>query len=111
MQGLLAAFMNPPADDEGGFNSWYDEEHVPLRLATFGDESLISRSSGRRVLSRAEKFDEVTLDFSGIRTVGQAFADEIFRVFQRNHPEVILRPINANTQITSMISRARSRGE
>jgi len=36
MQGLLAAFMNPPADDEGGFNSWYDEEHVPLRLAVPG---------------------------------------------------------------------------
>jgi hypothetical protein len=36
MQGLLAAFMNPPVDDEGGFNTWYDEEHVPLRLAVPG---------------------------------------------------------------------------
>jgi hypothetical protein len=36
MQGLLAAFMNPPADDEDGFNAWYDEEHVPLRVATPG---------------------------------------------------------------------------
>lgn len=36
MQGLLAAFMNPPADDEDGFNAWYDEEHVPNRLALPG---------------------------------------------------------------------------
>jgi hypothetical protein len=36
MHGLLAAFMNPPLDDEAGFNAWYDEEHVPLRLALPG---------------------------------------------------------------------------
>jgi hypothetical protein len=36
MQGLLAAFMNPPADDEAGFNAWYDDEHVPNRLAVEG---------------------------------------------------------------------------
>jgi hypothetical protein len=36
MQGLLVAFMNPPADDEAGFNAWYDEEHVPLRLEVPG---------------------------------------------------------------------------
>jgi hypothetical protein len=36
MQGLLAAFMNPPSDDEAGFNAWYDEEHVPNRIALPG---------------------------------------------------------------------------
>jgi hypothetical protein len=36
MQGLLVTFMNPPADDEAGFNAWYDQEHVPLRLAVPG---------------------------------------------------------------------------
>jgi hypothetical protein len=36
MQGLLAAFMNPPADAEAEFNAWYDEEHVPNRLAVTG---------------------------------------------------------------------------
>ncbi len=35
MQGLLVAFMNPPAD-EAAFNAWYDEEHVPLRLGVPG---------------------------------------------------------------------------
>jgi hypothetical protein len=36
MQGLLVASMNPPADDEAGFNAWYDQEHVPNRLAVAG---------------------------------------------------------------------------
>jgi hypothetical protein len=36
MHGLLAAFMNPPPDDEAGFNAWYDDEHVPNRLAVPG---------------------------------------------------------------------------
>jgi hypothetical protein len=35
MQGLLVAFMNPPAD-EAAFNAWYDEEHVPLRVGVPG---------------------------------------------------------------------------
>ena len=32
---MLVAFMVPPADEDA-FNAWYDEEHVPLRLATPG---------------------------------------------------------------------------
>jgi hypothetical protein len=35
VQGLLIAFMNAP-DDEAAFNAWYDDEHVPLRLAIPG---------------------------------------------------------------------------
>jgi uncharacterized protein (TIGR02118 family) len=34
-KGLLVAMMNPPADEDG-FNAWYDEEHVPLRLGVPG---------------------------------------------------------------------------
>jgi hypothetical protein len=36
MKGLLAAFMNPPADAEREFNAWYDDEHVPNRQAVPG---------------------------------------------------------------------------
>jgi hypothetical protein len=31
MTALLVAMMNPPTDEDA-FNTWYDEEHVPLRL-------------------------------------------------------------------------------
>jgi hypothetical protein len=33
---LLIVFMNPPADDQAAWDAWYDDEHVPTRLATPG---------------------------------------------------------------------------
>ena len=83
---------------------------VPLSLATLIEESLMSRSSAKRVLARIDRFDEVIMDFAGIRSVGQAFADEIFRVFALAHPHVRLIPVNANEQVTSMIRRAQAAG-
>jgi len=86
----------------------FAKTHVPLRLALFGDESLVSRSSAKRVLSRVERFDEVLLDFKRVKSVSPAFADEIFRVFANQHSHVRLIAINANEQVTSMIRRAQS---
>ncbi len=33
---VLFSEMTPPADQEGAFNAWYDEEHIPLRMAVSG---------------------------------------------------------------------------
>jgi hypothetical protein len=33
--------MEPPAGREGEFESWYDEEHIPLRMAIAGFESAV----------------------------------------------------------------------
>jgi anti-sigma regulatory factor (Ser/Thr protein kinase) len=81
---------------------------VPVKLATLIEESLMSRSSAKRVLARIDRFDEAIMDFAGIKSIGQAFADEIFRVFPLDHPQVRLIPINANEQVTSMIRRAQA---
>ncbi len=35
---------------------------------------------------RFERFQTVVLDFTGVEEIGQDFADEVFRVFQRAHP-------------------------
>jgi len=80
--------------------------HVPVGLARYGDENLVSRSQAKRLMGRVEKFREVVLDFSGVNTIGQAFADEIFRVFQQQHPHVKLRWFNANSEVEAMIKRA-----
>jgi hypothetical protein len=80
--------------------------HVPVGLARYGDENLVSRSQAKRLMARVEKFREVVLDFSGVNTIGQAFADEIFRVFQQQHPDVRLRWFNANNDVETMIKRA-----
>jgi len=79
--------------------------HVPLSLATYGDENLISRSQARRLLARFNQFQEVLLDYQGIESIGQAFADEIYRIYARNNPEVKIVSINTNEQIRKMIKR------
>jgi hypothetical protein len=46
----------------------------------------------------------VELDFEGIEGVGQGFVDELFRVWQNNHPQTRLVPVRANRSILSMIA-------
>jgi biotin operon repressor/anti-sigma regulatory factor (Ser/Thr protein kinase) len=84
----------------------FSRTHVPISLAQFGPDTLISRSQAKRILTRFNRFKEVLLDFSGVEFIGQAFADEIFRVFQTAHPEVRLIAINAAPSVSGMIRRA-----
>lgn len=79
---------------------------VPVRLAKVGEDNLVSRSQAKRLLQRVERFRCVVLDFSGIDRVGQAFADEIFRVFANEHPEVELIAMHAVPEVQQMIRRA-----
>jgi hypothetical protein len=55
-------------------------------------------------------FKKVLFDFSDVPTIGQAFADEIFRVFAMNHPHIELVPIHTNSEVKRMIDRARFAG-
>lgn len=79
---------------------------VPVKLAQYGDENLVSRSQAKRLLARVDRFETVILDFNGVESVGQAFADEIFRVFAAQHPNVALLELNAGPAVKRMISRA-----
>jgi anti-sigma regulatory factor (Ser/Thr protein kinase) len=80
---------------------------VPVNLARYGDDKLVSRSQAKRVLARVELFKTVVFDFDGVDTVGQSFADEIFRVFFLQHPEINLIPINMSEEVGKMVKRAR----
>jgi hypothetical protein len=51
-------------------------------LARYGNESLVSRSQAKRLLARIDRFKIVIFDFEGIEQIGQAFANEVFRVFK-----------------------------
>jgi len=81
---------------------------VPVRLAQYGDERLVSRSQAKRLLVRVDKFRVVVFDFSGVEAIGQAFADEVFRVFRKQHPEMQIMSLNASKDVAQMISRAES---
>jgi anti-sigma regulatory factor (Ser/Thr protein kinase) len=81
---------------------------VPVFLAQEPDQPLISRSQAKRVLNRFERFKNVMLDFDGIESIGQAFADEIFRVYAQAHPQIKLEYRNASASVAKMIKRAQS---
>jgi anti-sigma regulatory factor (Ser/Thr protein kinase) len=81
---------------------------VPVRLAQYGEDKLISRSQAKRLLARVDLFKTVLFDFRSVETIGQAFADEIFRVFASSHAEMELTPINASPQVQQMINAART---
>lgn len=82
----------------------FDKTEVKIRLFTMGTV-YISRSQARRVLVGLEKFKSIIFDFDKVPTVGQAFADEIFRVFIQNHPEIKIQAINTNEAVQFMIDR------
>ena len=82
------------------------ENKITVHLAEeYLGEHLISRSIARRILSNIEKFKVIFLDFNGVKTIGQAFADEIFRVFRNKHKEITILPINMNEEVKFMIKR------
>jgi len=94
-----------------GDNFGFTKTIVPVRLAQYGDEKLVSRSQAKRLLERVDRFKIVILDFKEVESIGQAFADETFRVFKQQHPHMDIMPINANELVTQMINRVESAGE
>ena len=76
---------------------------VPVKLAQYGNDKLISRSQARRVLARIELFQTVVFDFTDVPIIGKAFADEIFRVFALQHPKIHLMALKTNSQVKKMI--------
>ena len=83
----------------------FDKTEILVRLFVQGTV-YISRSQARRILSGLEKYKVIVLDFDKVITIGQAFADEIFRVFQQRHPKIKIEPINMIESIKFMIDRA-----
>jgi anti-sigma regulatory factor (Ser/Thr protein kinase)/biotin operon repressor len=79
---------------------------VPVKLLQYGDDNLVSRSQAKRLLVRFERFKLVLLDFSGVANIGQAFADEVFRVFRAKHPEVEIVALHASADVRRMMKRA-----
>lgn len=89
-------------------NYEFSKTEVAIKLFSV-NVNYISRSQARRVLTGLEKFKTIILDFRGIDAVGQAFADEIFRIWKIKNPKVNIIFQNANENVQFMIKRALSR--
>lgn len=84
----------------------FNKTLLAVKLAKYDQEDLVSRSQAKRVLARMEQFHEVVVDFSGVEFIGPSFADELFRVFTNEHPEVRLVPIGMTSDVKRAMTRA-----
>jgi hypothetical protein len=117
LDGGTFVWMAIPVNSERSLNDIYSEYTkapddfdfsktiVPMKLAQFGGE-LVSRSQAKRLIARFDRFKLVVLNFEGVAEVGQAFADELFRVYANANPTVELLPQNMSEQIERMWRRA-----
>jgi len=93
--------------EPGSFD--FDKTRVYVKLFKAGN-IFISRSQARRLLLNLEKYKTIVLDFTDIETVGQAFADEVFRVFALKYPDIKIEPVNMVEIVQFMINRAKNLG-
>jgi anti-sigma regulatory factor (Ser/Thr protein kinase) len=96
-KSVFDKFISNP-DDYG-----FDKTIIPVELARYGNENLVSRSQAKRLLTRLDKFKTVAFNFENVKSVGRAFADEIFRVFANSHPNITILSINDNKSIRRLI--------
>jgi anti-sigma regulatory factor (Ser/Thr protein kinase) len=101
----LDAVLRAHSATEGSYR--FERTSVPLNLigeGERGDLTLASRADAKRVASRLAQFTVAELDFSGIGDIGHAFADELFRVFHRQHPTLQLLPVGMAPRVAAMVA-------
>ncbi|MBI2625045.1 MAG: DUF4325 domain-containing protein [Candidatus Nealsonbacteria bacterium] len=97
----LKEVMDQYSNQEIGFGKTI----VAVVLSADPGDPHISRSQAKRLLIGLEKFKQIVLDFKGVESVGQAFVDEVFRVFKNEHPNILIKYFNANKNVEDMIKR------
>ena len=100
---VFKKFTNLTDESDYGF----DKTEIRINLYTASGVN-ISRSQARRVLHGLEKFKIIMFDFDKVPMVGQAFADEIYRVFHNKYPEIELQETNMSDSVKFMVDRART---
>lgn len=103
LNDVFKKFTNLTDSSDFGF----DKTEIRVKLFTTSGIH-ISRSQARRILSGLEKFKIILLDFDKVPVVGQAFADEIYRVFQNSHPDILIQEENMSEGVRFMIERAKN---
>jgi DNA-binding transcriptional ArsR family regulator len=98
LRDVFDAYSHP---DTYGFN------RSRVRLLDRG-LTLVSRSEARRLAEGLDRFEEVVLDFAGVDDLGQAFADELFRVWASAHPGTRLVVVGMSPPVARMVARARA---
>ncbi|MCC7356706.1 MAG: DUF4325 domain-containing protein [Candidatus Doudnabacteria bacterium] len=98
LNDIFAHYNTNPSDP--GFN----KTEIRVKLFTAGT-IYVSRSQARRILEGLDKFETIVLDYDKVPTIGQAFADEIYRVFQNKHMSKRIESTNMNEAVEFMVKR------
>ncbi len=93
--------MDKYTDQEIGFGKTI----VAVALSSDPNDPHVSRSQAKRLIMGLDKFKTIILDFKNVASVGQAFVDEVFRVFKNENPNINIKYVNANEEVDSMIKR------
>jgi len=101
LSDVFKKYTNHGKDSDYGF----DKTEIRVKLYTSGGVS-VSRSQARRILEGLDKFKVIIFDYENVPLVGQAFADEIYRVFREQHPDIRLENENMGEGVEFMIKRA-----
>lgn len=101
----LDAVLRSASLDGAGFE--FETTRVPLALLAAGGSGLLAaRADARRACARLAQFKRAELDFGALDAIGHGFADELLRVFAREHPEVTLVPVGATAPVRQMLDAA-----
>ncbi len=92
----IADIFNQYSTVGGGFT----KTRIPMRNVF--DSAPVSRSQAKRLYNRLDNFNEVVFDFEGMDWMGQAFAHQLFVVYQNAHPDTQLHAINMGENIEMM---------
>lgn len=103
LNDIFKKYTNINNDSDYGF----DKTEIRVKLFTSGGVH-ISRSQARRIIAGLEKFKVVLLDYENVPLVGQSFADEIYRVFQNKHPDIVIQEENMSDGVRFMVERAKN---
>jgi len=106
LNDIFKKYTNTGTGKDHGF----DKTEIRVKLYTMAG-IYISRSQARRVLAGLEKFKVIVFDFDKVSVVGQAFADEIFRVFHHKYPAIKLETENMSEGVHFMVERAKADAE
>ena len=91
-QEIFSRYENPDGE--------FDKTEIKLKMIF--ESSPVSRSQAKRLCNGLSRFKTIILDFESVEWMGQGFADQIFRVFANEHPQITLSPINMCGDIQKM---------
>ena len=99
----LSEIFNRFSDCDDGFF----KTHIPI-AHMFPSGAPVARSEARRLCNMISQFKEVILDFQNVEEIGQAFAHELFVVWQNLEPHIKLEVVNTNEVVDWMIKRVKN---